>query len=143
MARSWPLQEGTLAVNLYFQLKDRTVLLDEDMYSSIGLPAVRMLDYNPGALSSPGSLPSKFSDVWNGLITRSTTKTADVEGIFATMLILSPNEIMKYPEDERMKSIIRSQSEIPLALLYQPNLGKHGSWALKFPSLASGADIVF
>ena len=143
MARSWPIQEGPLAMNLYFQLKDRTVLLGEDMYGSIGLPAVRMLDYNLGALSSPGSLPSKFSEAWNGLVSRSTTKLADVEGIFATMLNLSPKEIMKYPEDERMKSIIRSQLEIPLAMLYQPNLGKHGSWALKFPSLASGADIVF
>ncbi|KAL5328127.1 hypothetical protein ACEPPN_005835 [Leptodophora sp. 'Broadleaf-Isolate-01'] len=145
MARSWPLQEGALARNLYVKLLDRTTLLAAELfYDTIGLPAVRMLDYNPGVLSSSAdSLPSKFRDVWNGLINRNTTQPADVHGIFATMVNLSPKEILALPENERMKAIIKAQFEIPLAVLYQPSSGNDGAWSPQFPNLATGADFLF
>ncbi len=45
MARSWPLQEGALAQNLYFQLKNRSLLLEESHYDLIGLRSLKMLQY--------------------------------------------------------------------------------------------------
>lgn len=144
MARSWPLQEGAVAKNLFFRLKDRTILLDEDGYRKIGLPALRMLDYDPDKLSSSRSFShSKFSDVWNELANRTTTEPRDVHGIFARLVDLSSEEILSLEEGERMKAIIRAQAKIPLLMLYQPNTDQNGSWVPQFPSPASGADIVY
>ncbi|KAL8673805.1 MAG: hypothetical protein Q9168_001770 [Polycauliona sp. 1 TL-2023] len=57
--------------------------------------------------------------VWNGLRRRSTTKTDDLYGIIAIMVDLSAYEILKLDPKERMKAIIRSQSSLPIPLLYQ------------------------
>ncbi|KAL8966662.1 MAG: hypothetical protein Q9183_003268 [Haloplaca sp. 2 TL-2023] len=60
-----------------------------------------------------------FGRVWNGLRTRSTTKTEDIYGIMAIMVDLSAHEILSLRPEERMKAILRSQSTLPLSLLYQ------------------------
>ena len=60
-----------------------------------------------------------FACVWNALRSRSTTKVDDLYGIIAVMVDLSADEILKLDKNERMKSIIRSQSSLPLPLLYQ------------------------
>ncbi|KAL8948271.1 MAG: hypothetical protein Q9222_005530 [Ikaeria aurantiellina] len=57
--------------------------------------------------------------VWNGLRTRSTTKTDDLYGIIAIMVDLSAYEILQLKPEERMKAILRSQSTLPMSLLYQ------------------------
>ncbi|KAL8637814.1 MAG: hypothetical protein Q9226_009074 [Calogaya cf. arnoldii] len=60
-----------------------------------------------------------FVRVWNGLRRRSTTKTDDLYGIIAIMVDLSAYEILKLDPRERMKAILRSQSTLPISLLYQ------------------------
>ncbi|KAL8687564.1 MAG: hypothetical protein Q9218_006299 [Villophora microphyllina] len=60
-----------------------------------------------------------FARVWNALRTRSTTKTDDLYGIIAIMVDLSAYEILKLDPKERMKAILRSQSSLPISLLYQ------------------------
>ncbi|KAL8730962.1 MAG: hypothetical protein Q9166_003752 [cf. Caloplaca sp. 2 TL-2023] len=60
-----------------------------------------------------------FVRVWNGLRTRSTTKSDDLYGIIAIMVDLTAYEILRLDPQERMKAILRSQSTLPLFLLYQ------------------------
>lgn len=60
-----------------------------------------------------------FVRVWNGLRTRSTTKSDDLYGIIAIMVDLTAYEILKLDPRERMKAILRSQSTLPLSFLYQ------------------------
>jgi hypothetical protein len=143
MGRSWPLQEGAVAQNLLFRLQDRTVMLEDDMYQKIGLPSLRMLEHNAHKMSAmPHIYDSRFTDVWNALVKRSTKESADLHGIFATMVNLGAGEILELPKAERMKAIIRGQSRIPLSLFYQPNDDRHNSWVPQFPSPISGADVV-
>ena len=59
-----------------------------------------------------------FADVWNGLRTKSTTKIDDLYGIVAVMADLSANEILNFEQSKRMRAILRSQSSLPLPLLY-------------------------
>ena len=60
-----------------------------------------------------------FVRVWNGLCTRSTTKSDDLYGIIAIMVDLTAYEILRLDPQERMKAILRSQSTLPVSLLYQ------------------------
>ncbi|KAL8665191.1 MAG: hypothetical protein Q9202_002413 [Teloschistes flavicans] len=60
-----------------------------------------------------------FVRVWNCLRTRSSTKTDDLYGIVAIMVDLSAHEILQLNPRERMKAILRSQSTLPISLLYQ------------------------
>ena len=65
MARSWPLQEGALTENLVFRFRDYSVPLVEISHRNIGLPALRMLDFNAESELQPGLLkdllPSRFT----------------------------------------------------------------------------------
>ncbi|KAL8871472.1 MAG: hypothetical protein Q9174_002701 [Haloplaca sp. 1 TL-2023] len=60
-----------------------------------------------------------FARVWNGLRTRSTTQSDDLYGIIAIMVDLSAHEILRLKPKDRMQAILRSQSTLPLPLLYQ------------------------
>ncbi|CAO1597715.1 hypothetical protein XANCAGTX0491_001514 [Xanthoria calcicola] len=75
--------------------------------------------YDTRTLMSRSEDWQNFVRVWNGLRRRSTTKTDDLYGIIAIMVDLSADEILKLDPRERMKAILRSQSTLPLALLYQ------------------------
>ncbi|KAL9026981.1 MAG: hypothetical protein Q9196_004434 [Gyalolechia fulgens] len=75
----------------------------------------------------PRELMSKLEDwknfalAWNGLRNRSTTKAEDLYGILAVVVDLSAGDILKLDPKERFKAIYRSQSTLPLPLLYQPS----------------------
>ena len=75
--------------------------------------------YDTRTLMSRSEDWQNFVRVWNGLRRRSTTKTDDLYGIIAIMVDLSAYEILKLDPRERMKAILRSQTTLPLALLYQ------------------------
>lgn len=60
-----------------------------------------------------------FSLAWNGLRNRSTTKADDLYGILAVVVDLSAGEILKVRPEDRLKAILRSQTTLPLPLLYQ------------------------
>ncbi|KAL9014803.1 MAG: hypothetical protein Q9173_000557 [Seirophora scorigena] len=75
--------------------------------------------------SDPRELMSKLEDwqnfalAWNGLRDRSTTKPEDLYGIIAVVVDLSAGDILKLQREERLKAIFRSQTTLPLPLLYQ------------------------
>ena len=79
---------------------------------------------------------ANFVSIWRELAERSTSKTEDLHAIFAILLGLDPKEILelKHQErpgldeeemlelhfQERMKAILRSQTRLPLSLLFLP-----------------------
>ncbi|KAL9006116.1 MAG: hypothetical protein Q9188_001136 [Gyalolechia gomerana] len=81
-----------------------------------------------------------FALAWNGLRNRSTTKAEDLYGILAVVVDLSAGDVLKlYPQD-RLKAIYRSQTTLPLPLLYEvgPKISDgngHDTWA---PSVIKG-----
>jgi hypothetical protein len=106
MGQSWTLQEGALAENLFYRLKDRSLQPGEFSSRIINLRTLRMLDHDWENLKRLSylkyRLPSKFSDVWNGLINRSTGQPKDVPAIFAAMVNLSAEEILVLYKLQRM-----------------------------------------
>jgi len=142
MARSWPLQEGALAQNLYFQLKDRLLLLRQSHYNLIGLTSLKMLQYyreykTELGFSTTDSPPSRFVNVWNSLVKRTTTEAADLPAILAVMMNCSAEEVLKLATKERMKALLKTERSLPLALFYQPNSFEDDSWTPYIP----GSDI--
>ena len=144
MSRSWPLQEGAMALSLFFRLQNSSVALAKAQAEQIVLPGVRLLDMRPDiygiidpALSfvEPGS--KKLAEIWNGLIRRETTQESDLQGILAALLDPSAEEILSLPEHERMKAILRTQTQIPLALLFEHEDSDddhhQASWCPRFP----------
>ena len=59
-----------------------------------------------------------FVNVWNELINRSTTKPEDMFAIFANLLDFNAGQIIKLPQNERMRAILWSSDKIPFSLLY-------------------------
>ncbi|RYP70445.1 hypothetical protein DL771_005486 [Monosporascus sp. 5C6A] len=146
MARSWPLQEGALGQNVYFQFKDRSILLEELVGSLAGLPSMKMAKYyrkhkeggyRKGAYGGSRSL---LEQTWNSLVNRSTTKFEDLPAILAVMMESSAEEVLriaaKWGRMEAMKALLGREKFLPLALLYQPNTSMGGQWVPDFP----GAD---
>ncbi|KAL8723963.1 MAG: hypothetical protein Q9181_007052 [Wetmoreana brouardii] len=93
---------------------------------------IRMRD--PRELMSKTEDWKNFTLAWNGLRDRSTTKLEDLDGIAAVVSDLSATDILQHPRTERMKALLRSQSTLPLPLLYQstpkiPDESGKESWA--------------
>ena len=63
-----------------------------------------------------------FVNVWNELTGRSTTKPEDMFAIFANLLDFNAGQIIKLPQDERMRAILWSSDKIPFSLLYNKGL---------------------
>ena len=60
----------------------------------------------------------KFSMVWNSLVSRSTTKSDDVPAILANLMGLVGWQRAVVQKQDLMKSVLVSQQQLPLALLY-------------------------
>lgn len=137
MSRSWPLQEGALAQNIYFRLRDHSIRLDLPRFDWIGLPSLTLSEFYDQSKSSEISedhQPSQlFSRTWNGLVNRSTTEPKDLPAIFAAMMGRSSREVMALKETDRMKSLLKKESELPLTLFYQPDCLRHGQWTPNIP----------
>ena len=158
-SRCWPYQEGRLA-------RDRIYLLADDMYHhSIGLRQIlrvnrdiknhrRMrkdkdlvhsavasfwedMDYAKMAADKK-KISSDFTETWNGVGLRSTTKPEDLHGILAVLLGLSSREILSLPLQERTKALFQAQDSLPLALLYLRSGPKicdiKNQWIPEYPS---------
>ena len=67
-----------------------------------------------------------FVNVWNELTKRSTTKPEDMFAIFANLLDFNAGQIMKLPQNERMRAILWSSDKIPFSLLYNNGLRVDG-----------------
>jgi hypothetical protein len=83
--------------------------------SPVALPDVVNLAVNTNELAEV----LRFTKVWNCLSGRTTTMPEDLHVIIATLLGFSPQEVLNLPVKERMKAILRAQSQLPLALLYE------------------------
>jgi hypothetical protein len=139
MARSWTFQEGGIAPELYVRFANRLVGLDEDDQTSLNLPQMKLLNNDIIYGSGKSSDINHFCRVWNALAIRTTTQPFDIPAILATLLNLSADEILSQPTGERMRSIIRSQTNIPLTMLYvRPTTAslvqqEHTSWLSLIP----------
>lgn len=158
-SRCWPYQEGRLA-------RDRVYLLADDIYHhSIGLRQIvgvnrdikkcRILrkdkDLVHSAVASfwedmdfvkmvahQREYSSEFTETWNGVSLRSTTKSEDLHGILAVLLGLSSREVLSLPLEERTKAVFQAQDSLPLALLYLRSGPKirdvKNQWIPQYPS---------
>ncbi|KAL8723850.1 MAG: hypothetical protein Q9181_007136 [Wetmoreana brouardii] len=103
----------------------RTLELRDNLMAEVsnwygGMPVMtKIRGYDTRMLMTKSEDWQNVARVWNGLRTRSTTKKDDLFGIMAIMVDLSAYEILRLDPRERMKAIIRSQSTLPLSLLYQ------------------------
>ena len=70
-----------------------------------------------GIISESEQLDS-FVSIWNDLSKRSTTKAEDIFAIFANLLDFNAGQIIKLPQEERVKSILWSSDRIPFSILY-------------------------
>jgi hypothetical protein len=138
MTRCWTLQEARLA-------KTYTIALEDDIYWPSMFAATespvrqkvrsRSLTLDDEAIWVSRDLASytdrtkslavdkengieRFAQVWRELSERCTTKAEDLHAILGIMLDLSPYEILRLDNKERMKAIFRTQRHLPLALLY-------------------------
>jgi hypothetical protein len=156
MARSWTLQEGALALEVFLVFKDGTrsarnllALIRRQIphtpiltRQGLDVPWQRILDFESSGFQSYSVSEYKlnrFISAWNGLCTRSTTQREDVPGIFAVLVGLSPKEILSFPMGEGIKAAIKAQELIPLSVLYQslmPSGSRLGDqWNPPFPGL--------
>lgn len=95
-------------------------LMDDVSYWFREMPViVKIKNRDPRELMHKLEDWKNFALAWNGLRTRSTTKADDLLGILAVVVDLSAGEILKLPPESRLKAILRSQSTLPLPLLYQ------------------------
>ncbi|KAL8802142.1 MAG: hypothetical protein Q9182_004008 [Xanthomendoza sp. 2 TL-2023] len=105
---------GRAVVNVHQQL----MLEVSDWFATMPV-MTKIRSYDARTLMTKSEDWQNFIRVWNGLRTRSTTKSDDLYGIIAIMVDLTAYEILKLDPRERMKAILRSQSTLPLSLLYQ------------------------
>ncbi|KAL8709614.1 MAG: hypothetical protein Q9220_005706 [cf. Caloplaca sp. 1 TL-2023] len=99
------------------RLDDSLMLEVSDWFRTMPV-MTKVRGYDARTLMSKSEDWENVVRVWNGLRTRSTTKSDDVYGIIAIMVDLSAYEILQLKPEERMKAILRSQSTLPLSLLY-------------------------
>lgn len=142
MTRCWTLQEACLSGNWVVQFKDgifdpyaakesayvvRQKAIKESAWDDkvdLIQESISWFDRMPGMRQlsvfsrSQDSELANFIETWNQLSERSTSKAEDLHVIFANMLDLPAADITKLPYDQRMKAILRSQSFLPMSLLY-------------------------
>ncbi|KAL8707992.1 MAG: hypothetical protein Q9220_007072 [cf. Caloplaca sp. 1 TL-2023] len=146
LTRSWTFQEARLSRAWYAQFKDGlfnpnnklNAAIDQRLYNDWNLfksdeqmlagqlinwyysmPAVRKpdMDSNQNNRIIESEI-SNMMNVWNQLVSRSTSKMEDVHGILANTLDLSAAEVLALPAQQRMKAILRAQKKIPAKLVF-------------------------
>ncbi|KAI4134587.1 MAG: hypothetical protein LQ341_006005 [Variospora aurantia] len=147
MTRCWTYQEAAMASHLLVQHRDgpfalsvarakvmqrNEYLLRASSYSQLDdimdemsawfsrLPATRDKQRFRARKAISQSSPEVFTQIWNDLGRRTTRRPVDRIQVFSSLLVnISPTDLLKLPENVRLKAIIKSQPEIPLALLFQ------------------------
>ncbi|KAI4262152.1 MAG: hypothetical protein L6R42_002668 [Xanthoria sp. 1 TBL-2021] len=146
MTRCWTYQEAAMASHLLVQHRDGPFALsvarakvmqrNEDLlrassYSQLDdmmdemsawfsrLPGTRDKQRFRARKAISQSSPEVFTQIWNDLGMRTTSRPVDRIQVFSLLVNISPTDLLKLPKDVRLKAIIKSQPEIPLALLFQ------------------------
>ncbi|KAL8679840.1 MAG: hypothetical protein Q9186_003906 [Xanthomendoza sp. 1 TL-2023] len=85
----------------------------------LNMPAMRQMDLlaNQSSRLMSNELYD-FISIWNQLVSRSTSKLEDVNGILANTLDLSAGEVVALPPDQRMKAILKTRQQLPGGLLF-------------------------
>ncbi|KAL8644770.1 MAG: hypothetical protein Q9226_007603 [Calogaya cf. arnoldii] len=65
------------------------------------------------------SSPEVFTQIWNDLGMRTTSRPVDRIQIFSLLVNISPTNLLKLPKNVRLRAIMKSQPELPLAVLFQ------------------------
>ncbi|KAL9037886.1 MAG: hypothetical protein Q9180_003466, partial [Flavoplaca navasiana] len=97
----------------------KTLMVDVSNWFATMPVMTKIRTYDARTLMTHSEDWQNFVRVWNGLRTRSTTKSDDLYGIIAIMVDLTAYEILQLEPQLRMKAILRSQSTLPISLLYQ------------------------
>ncbi|KAI4220533.1 MAG: hypothetical protein L6R40_008672, partial [Gallowayella cf. fulva] len=83
------------------------------------MPAMRQIDLSANRSSRLMSDELyNFISIWNQLVSRSTSKMEDVNGILANTLDLSAGKVLALPPEQRMKAIFRTQRKLPGGLMF-------------------------
>lgn len=148
--RSWTLQEGALAAEILFPVPDCGKLppdlrskegryIHEALHKAHQLPLVgRWEKENESQVRQ-----SQFMGVWNALLGRTTTMDKDVHGIFANLLDFHAEEILLLAREHRMKTLLCSQEQLPLKILYEqsPRYFAEGPFDRWLPDFPKGSPI--
>ncbi|KAL8884585.1 MAG: hypothetical protein Q9192_006809, partial [Flavoplaca navasiana] len=108
--------ERLLRASSYSQLDD---MMDEMSAWFTRLPGTRDKQRFKARKAISQSSPEIFTQIWNDLGMRTTSRPVDRIQIFSLLVNISPTDLLKLPKNVRLKAIIKSQPEIPLALLFQ------------------------
>ena len=148
MSRCWTFQEGRLAqqllINIDHFLRDPFPVYDQvakeaASWSAMGnwsdtLQLRRELASGLYRLRpmKDDRIRSKdfedFADIWNEVVSRTTSRPEDKIKILAPMLDLSINELESiFGDDIRLKAVFRSQEELPISFLFTETLSNRGS----------------
>ena len=149
MSRCWTFQEGRLAQQLLINI-DHSL---RDPFAVYNQVAKEVATYGPGMGTWSDKLqlrrelasglyrmrPMKdekirstdldyFADIWNELVSRTTSRPEDEIKILTLMLDLSVNELESISEDDiRLKAVFRTQEELPVSFLFAETLSNRGS----------------
>jgi hypothetical protein len=107
-ATEWSVRQKVRSRSL--TLADEKIWVSRDLASYIDRTKSLAVDKKNGI--------ERFAQVWRELSERCTTKAEDLHAILGIILDLSPYEILRLDNKERMKAIFRTQRHLPLALLY-------------------------
>lgn len=69
--------------------------------------------------------PARFTNIWNSVASRSTSRTDDRFRIFSLLTNLRPSEVEAVKNRKiRLKAILKSQKYLPLSMLFLPPMSK-------------------
>ena len=164
MARSWTLQEGALAVDLRLKFADSIYHFppfDRSMHLSTSTMIRSLWTRDVDRLAPPESFrvfsgyfshendfrgddlavqrmkqdpKLRLANVWNELCGRSSTKVDDIAAILAVFLNRSPGEVLDIQEDRQMLALLRTQTTLPVSLLFARTHRTSSFWNPCFPT---------
>lgn len=148
MARSWTLPEGALAIDLRMRFRHTTVSFDEveSSHGSLAGSQLRGLwrrdvdRFHYGQVRSITSSEDRIKVVWQELRRRGSTKITDIAAILPMFIDRSSGEILRLPADRRIHAILRSQTHLPMCLLFVPTLNTVGRWDPIFPNCSDAGE---
>ena len=83
---------------------------------------------------SPKTSFTRFIAAWSDLNGRSTTQPEDLAAILATLINLSAGEVLNLPKDQRMKALLKAQTNLPVDILFASPALDSFDWAPDFPN---------
>ena len=140
LARAWhvylrttlyePRHDYHREMNIYFRIHTRkTIWTDQNELEREAISFYRkiwpLIDQDPN-YKPPIFVEGKSGEIneliriWNQLNERSTTRQGDRLIILAVLLDLNAGEIMALDVEEQIRAILRTQDELPLCLLFEP-----------------------